>query len=215
MKVLWRLLKWSFIAGVFLIMLILGVNFWMVATTEERIFYTLEDIPDTRVALLLGTSKRVVGGGANKYFEERIRAAASLYETGTIEHVIVSGDNNTVYYNEPRDMANALMKQGVPKGAITLDYAGFRTFDSVVRAKEVFGQRQLIIITQDFHCYRALFIADYFEMDAVAFSADNKDPLPPMLAVREIIARAYTILDLYILKSKPKFLGEQEDLPTH
>jgi len=125
----------------------------------------------------------------------------------------VSGDNNTVYYNEPKDMLNALMALGVSQADITLDFAGFRTLDSVVRSKLIFGQDELIIITQDFHCYRALFIADYYGMDAVAFSADNKDQLPLSLAIREILARTNTVLDLYVFNRGPKFLGEKEKLP--
>ncbi|MEP5791772.1 MAG: ElyC/SanA/YdcF family protein [Cyclobacteriaceae bacterium] len=192
--------------------LILGLNFWIVSSTQDQIYYNLNDVPPKRVALLLGTSKRTVAGGTNKYFKERMEAAAGLYHRGVIEHIIVSGDNRTVYYNEPRDMLNALKELGVPEGAITLDYAGFRTLDSVVRAKEVFGQTELMIITQDFHCYRALFIANFHELDAVAYAADNKDQLPTMLALREILARGKAIVDLYVFNQEPKFLGDKENL---
>ena len=207
-----RLIK---IVGVVIILtgvLILGLNFWIVSSTQNQIYYNLNDVPPKRVALLLGTSKRTVAGGTNKYFKERMDAAADLYHRGVIEHIIVSGDNRTVYYNEPRDMLNALKELGVPEAAITLDYAGFRTLDSVVRAKEVFGQSELMIITQDFHCYRALFIANFHELDAVAYSADNKDQLPTSLALREILARGKAVFDLYVFNQEPKFLGDKESL---
>lgn len=197
-----------------LIVLIMGLNFWIVSSTNQRIHYTIDELPPRKVALLLGTSKRTEKGGSNKYFEERIDAAARLYELEVIRHIIVSGDNETVYYNEPRDMFDALIKKGVPKAAITLDYAGFRTLDSVVRSKEIFGQDELLIITQDFHCYRALFIAGYYGIDAVAYSADNKDELPLKLAIREILARSNTVLDLYIFHKGPRFLGDKEELST-
>ncbi|WP_421878478.1 SanA/YdcF family protein [Marinoscillum sp.] len=193
-------------------LLVLGLNFWIVSSTQDQIYYSLNDVPPKRVALLLGTSKRTVEGGTNKYFKERMEAAAELFHRGVIKHIIVSGDNRTVYYNEPRDMLNALKELGVPEGAITLDYAGFRTLDSVVRAKEVFGQDDLMIITQDFHCYRALFIANYHGLNAVAYSADNKDELPYMLAIREILARSKAVFDLYVFDEKPKFLGEEEGI---
>ena len=207
-----RLIK---IVGVVIILtgvLILGLNFWIVSSTQNQIYYNLNDVPPKRVALLLGTSKRTVAGGTNKYFKERMDAAADLYHRGVIEHIIVSGDNRTVYYNEPRDMLNALKELGVPEAAITLDYAKFRTLDSVVRAKEVFGQSELMIITQDFHCYRALFIANFHELDAVAYSADNKDQLPTSLALREILARGKAVFDLYVFNQEPKFLGDKESL---
>ena len=209
------MLRFIKIIGVLIVLvgvLILGLNFWIVSSTQERIYYNINDVPPKRVALLLGTSKRTVEGGTNKYFAERMKAAADLYHRGVIEHIIVSGDNETVYYNEPRDMLNALKELGVPEGSITLDYAGFRTLDSVVRAKKVFGQDDVIIITQDFHCYRALFIADHHDLNAVAFSADNKDQLPFNLALRETLARAKAVFDLYLFDQKPRFLGEQEEL---
>ncbi|WP_258097530.1 SanA/YdcF family protein [Marinoscillum pacificum] len=209
------MLRFIKVIGVLIVLvgvLILGLNFWIVSSTQERIYYNINDVPPKRVALLLGTSKRTVEGGTNKYFAERMKAAADLYHRGVIEHIIVSGDNETVYYNEPRDMLNALKELGVPEGSITLDYAGFRTLDSVVRAKKVFGQDDVIIITQDFHCYRALFIADHHELNAVAFSADNKDQLPFNLALRETLARAKAVFDLYLFDQKPRFLGEQEEL---
>lgn len=209
-----KFIKISGLLITLLLSVILGLNFWIVSSTESSIYYSLEYVPSGNVALLLGTSKRTVGGGTNKYWSERIAAASELYRKGIVKHIIVSGDNNTVYYNEPRDMSNALIEQGVPLKDITLDYAGFRTLDSVVRAKEIFGQDNLVIISQDFHCYRALFIARYYNINAVAYSADFKDELPMSLAVREILARVKTILDLYVFNTGPKFLGQEEAIPS-
>lgn len=211
-KVILKILKIMTVGALLLIVLVLGLNFWIVSATSDQIYYRVDQIPPRRIALLLGTSKHVVGGGSNKYFEERIQAAVDLYRRGTIKHIIVSGDNETIYYNEPKDMYKALVAQGVDRADITLDFAGFRTLDSVVRAKMVFGQDELVIITQDFHCYRALFIAQFYAINAVAFSADNKDELPFELALREVLARANTILDLYVFQTGPKFLGEKENV---
>lgn len=199
---------------VIIVLLVLALNFWIVSVTEDAIIYEMERVPPKRVALLLGTSKHTTKGGSNKYFQERIAAAAELYKKGLIEHIIVSGDNQTVYYNEPRDMYKELRTLGIPVSAITLDFAGFRTLDSVVRSKMVFGQDEILIITQDFHCYRALFIARYYQINALAFSADSRDELPLSLAVREILARVVAVLDLYVLKRGPKFLGEEEAIPA-
>ena len=126
--------------------------------------------PAQRVGLVLGTSRFTTKGVKNEFFEERMDAAAELFERGIISHILVSGDNSSIYYNEPRDMLNALKERGIPESAVTLDYAGLRTLDSVVRCAQIFGQNNFIIITQDFHLYRALFIANYHGLKAYGFS---------------------------------------------
>ena len=132
-----------------------------------------------------------------------------------VKHILVSGDNRTKYYNEPRDMLQALGDLNIPVSDISLDYAGLRTLDSVVRCKEVFGQDKVTIVTQEFHCYRSLFIANYLEMEAVAVSADNGGPIGNTLALREVLARSMAVLDLYVLGRSPKFLGEKIELPIN
>ncbi|MFY0600638.1 MAG: YdcF family protein [Cyclobacteriaceae bacterium] len=194
-----------------MVSLIAGLNFWVIASTEDQVYYDNQFLPENKVALILGTSKRTKHG-LNKYFHERIRAAADLYHANKIRHIIVSGDNRTIHYNEPRDMYEALVELDVPKGAITLDFAGLRTLDSIVRADSIFGQKKFTIITQDFHCYRSLFIANYFDLDVIAYSADNKEVLPVSLAVREVLARFVAVLDLYVWAKSPAILGEKETL---
>ncbi|WP_258104606.1 vancomycin high temperature exclusion protein [Marinoscillum sp. MHG1-6] len=178
--------------------LVLGINFWVIISTEDQVYYNINNVPQNKVALILGTSKRTSSGDSNQYFHERIAAAAELYHHGKVSHIIVSGDNRTKYYNEPKDMYNALLERNVPTGAITLDVAGLRTLDSMVRSREVFGQKSITIVTQDFHCYRSLFIANYLGLEAIAFAADNKQTLSTKLAVREIFARFAAIIDLYV-----------------
>ena len=110
-------------------------------------------------------------------------------------------------------MKKALMKQGVPDSAITLDYAGLRTLDSIVRCKEIFGQNNIIIITQPFHSYRALFISSYYHMNAVALVAQEPtQEIAPQVYIREYFARTKAILDLYVLGTEPRHLGEKEPL---
>jgi SanA protein len=112
-------------------------------------------------------------------------------------------------------MQKALIKKGVPATAITLDYAGLRTLDSVVRSKEIFGQDKITIITQPFHSYRALFISHYYNIDAVAMVAGEPDyDYSVKVRIREYFARTKAILDLYIFKTAPKFLGQREELTT-
>ena len=162
---------------------------------------------------MLGTSNKTVSGGANPYFEERMETAAELYRMGKIDHLIVSGDNRSRYYNEPMEMRKALIKLGVPQTAITLDFAGLRTLDSIVRCKEIFGQNRITIITQPFHSYRALFISHFYCLDAVAMVTDEVDAdYSIKVRLREYLARTKAILDLYVLKTSPRFLGEKEQI---
>ena len=125
-----------------MLVIIIASNIWIVESTEDRVYSDLNMLPDHRIALVLGTSYRSVGGGPNPFFQKRIEMAATLYSMGKIDHFILSGDNSTKYYNEPLEMQKALVKKGVPESAITLDYAGLRTLDSVVRSKKNFWSGQ-------------------------------------------------------------------------
>ncbi len=140
----WRL---GMAACLLLMVLIAATNLWIVRSTSAEIFSDYNQIPSNPVGLVLGTSSRRADGSPNPFFHNRMEAAARLYALGKIGHIIVSGDNRTRYYNEPLEMKRALVKLGVPDAAITLDYAGLRTLDSVVRSKEVFGQEHITIIT--------------------------------------------------------------------
>lgn len=202
MKKLLKIGVWGVITFVLFILI---TNIWVVYSTADAI-YTLDNVPKNEVALVLGTSKRTVNGGSNRFFVERMNAAAQLHKQGSVKKLLVSGDNGTKYYNEPRDMYKALDELNIPHDDIKLDFAGFRTLDSVVRAKEVFGNNSITIVTQEFHCYRSLFIAQYYDIDAVAVSADNGGPIGNNLALREVFARTFAVLDLYVFKREPKFI---------
>jgi SanA protein len=210
-------MRWvkRFILLVFLLLiLIISVcNIWIVQSTEGKVYSDIQLLPDHRIGLVLGTSHRSVGGGPNPFFQNRIETAATLYSLGKIDHFILSGDNRTVFYNEPLEMQKALIKKGVPASAITLDYAGLRTLDSIVRSKKIFGQNKITIITQPFHSYRALFISRYYDMDAVAMVADEPElDRTFKVRLREYLARTKAVLDLYIFKTDPRFLGEKEEI---
>lgn len=205
--------KVLFLLIVITVVLVVGINIWMVVSTVEAVYTEIESVPARKVALVLGTSHRTRTGGPNPYFEKRIQTASDLYHSGKAVHFILSGDNSTQYYNEPLEMKKALVRKGVPESAITLDYAGLRTLDSIVRSKEVFGQDKLIIITQPFHSYRALFISRYYEIDAVAMVAEEPDfDKSRNVRIREFFARAKAVLDLYVLGTGPRFLGQKEEV---
>jgi SanA protein len=178
---------------------------------ETRAFVTdkIDNLPACKTALLLGTSKILKHQQVNEYFYRRINATVNLYMSGKIKYIIVSGDNSTDNYNEPADMKKDLMKCGIPDSAIYLDYAGFRTFDSVVRAKEIFGQDTIIIISQEFHNQRAVFIAQKIGMVAYGYNAQDVDNSTGLKTrFREFFARLKVFIDIYT-NAQPRFLGEK------
>jgi SanA protein len=177
------------------------------------IFDDVDKIGEHKVGLVLGTSEKTVGGGANPFFVNRIEAATKLYQAGKIKKILVSGDNAAISYNEPKAMQIALLDKGIPKEDIVLDYAGFRTLDSVIRARDVFGQNDLIIISQEFHIKRAVYIARTLGIDAQGFIADGVSmTFNARTQVREILARTQAWMDVHILNRQPKFLGEKEEI---
>lgn len=179
-----------------------------------RIFASVAAVPANEVGLVLGTSKLTKSGKPNLHFNQRIEAATALYRAGKVQHLLVSGDNHIASYSEPDDMRNALIAAGVPTNAITCDYAGLRTLDSVVRAKEIFGLSQCTIISEEFHCPRAVWIAHQHGLDAVAFAAPDVSLKGWSLRanVREQLARSWCAVDLYVLHRGPKFLGSKEPI---
>ncbi|MBF8448095.1 vancomycin high temperature exclusion protein [Aeromonas dhakensis] len=188
---------------------LLGYSEWTVSDARHYTYDDVNAVPYNRVALVLGTSKYLIGGSPNHYFKYRIKAAAELYNNGKVDYILVSGDNATVQYNEPRQMRRALIQAGIPASAIYSDYAGFRTLDSIVRAKEVFGQAHFTVVSQAFHNERAIFIARHFGIEAVGFNAVDPSAYQGIKTrVREVFARLMGLLDLYVLDKGPKFLGE-------
>jgi len=181
--------------------------------TRGKLYFDINKVPYNKVGLLLGTSKYVGRGYYNFFYKYRIEAAVDLYKAGKVKYIIVSGDNGTKSYNEPEMMRNDLMKGGVDSSHIYLDYAGFRTFDSVVRLKEIFGQDSVTIISQPFHNERAIYIALKEGINAIGYNAqDVNQPAGFKTRVREKFARVKVFLD-YMFGKKPKFLGQKIIIP--
>ena len=178
-----------------------------------RIFRSTDQIPQNDVALVLGTARTTRKGNPNLHFTQRIKAAVELYYSGKVQHLLVSGDNHIATYDEPTDMMNALVAAGIPTNAVTRDYAGFRTLDSVVRADTVFGLKKLTIVTEEFHCPRALWIAQEHGLNAVAFAAPDLSARWSLrVKARESLARVLCVLDLYVFNRSPKFPGPAEPI---
>lgn len=177
--------------------------------TSAQIYSEVITIPQNNVGLLLGTSPKLKNGNNNQYFDYRILAAIELYKAGKIKYILISGDNRREDYNEPEEMKKALMQKGVPEKSIYLDYAGFRTLDSVVRAKEVFGQNRLTIISQRFHNERAIYLAEKNGINAIGYNAKDVNAYSGLKTnIRELFARVKMFIDLATDK-QPHFLGEK------
>lgn len=206
-------LKKIFTGAILLLTLFLLFTWWanhkVVSAAKPYVFNDVNDVPAVQTGLLLGTSKLLPNGYINLYFKYRIDAALELFRAGKIKYIIISGDNGNTEYNEPLDMKNELISGGIPDSVIYLDYAGFRTFDSVIRAKEIFGQTQIISISQKFHNERTVFIARRAEMEAYGYNArDVTKSAGFRTNFREFFARAKVFLDI-LIDRKPRFLGEK------
>lgn len=203
----WR--KMILAAVLLLIAAIFITDYWVTRSTQKQLYSDIVAIPCNKVGLLLGTNKYVQGKWVNLYYKYRIDATVALYKAGKIKYVLVSGDNSRKEYSEPEMMQADLIAAGIPADRVYLDYAGFRTLDSIVRCLAIFGEDHITIISQPFHNQRALYIANRKGMHAIAYNAqDVPKQYSIKVAAREKLARVKMILDLAFGK-QPKFLGEK------
>lgn len=195
------------------LLLVLSCYWWVGNSTQAQIYSDVNAVPARDVALVSGASPLAKYGRPNLYFQYRMEAAAKLYRAGKVKHLIVSGDNHVSSYDESTAMKAALVALGVPDSCITIDFAGFRTLDSVVRCKTVFGQNRIIVVSQQFHNERAVFIANRFGLDAVAFNAHDVPARYSLKTkLREYLARVNAVLDVTVLGTQPRFNGPPEPI---
>lgn len=202
--------RWGLIIVLAALCSIWLADFWIRADSDSRTYMNADEIPARKVGLVLGCAPNV-------YFHYRIDAAVELFKAGKIEFVLVSGDNHVMAYDEAGAMKESLIMKGVPEERIYCDYAGFSTIDSIIRAREIFGQEEITVISQEFHVRRALFIARRKNIDAAGYCArDVEVSIGAPTQLREAFARVKTVLDIYLLYRQPRFLGEpiQIDLDT-
>lgn len=206
----WRLVAFTAFCLVFL----LASNAWLVGVTSARLIKPEEGCrSDFEVALVFGTSQFLRSGRSNPHYYGRINLAAQLYQQGRVEHLLLSGDNRSLYYNEPAKMQQDLLDRGVPLEAMTLDSAGFSTFDSLKRSRDVYGLHQLVLITQEYHLPRALFIADHLGIETSGCAAEGPEwSAMRKVWLREVAARLKTLGDLYIWQREPRILGDPQPI---
>ena len=205
MKLIIKTIIISFLSAIIILVVL---NQLINCRSAKYIYNDIAELPENNVALVLGTSRYKRDGSANPYFHNRINAAVKLYENNKVNYILVSGDNRSMYYNEPGFMRLELLNNGINDSVIYLDYAGFRTYDSVIRCHEVFGQSSFTIVSQKFHNQRAVFIAHSKNINAIAFNADDiKLREGFRIRLREIFARIKVYIDI-ITDKQPKYLGE-------
>ncbi len=192
-----------------LLLFVFLANYVIKSNGSSKVYSNVNDIPSNKVGLILGTAKYLTNGNVNLYYKYRLSAAIKLYQKGKIKFIIVSGDNSTKSYDEPTEFKKDLIKAGVPGANIYLDYAGFRTLDSVVRVKEIFGQENITIISQQFHNERAIYLAEHFNVKAIGFNAKSVSKRYGFkVQLREYLARVKVFVDI-VFNVKPKFLGKK------
>jgi len=211
-KVKKKYYKFSFLLAVVTICFIVVCNVIISKAAQGKTFFDSEKISKNRVGLVLGTSKKLIGGLPNPYYTFRITATVRLYNAKKIAFVLVSGDNGTRYYNEPNTIKKDLIEKGIPADRIFLDYAGFRTLDSMVRAKEVFGLDSVTVISQEFHNQRAIYLAEKKGLVAIGFNAKGISGKKGLkVQFREYFARVKVFVDL-LFNTQPKFYGERIEI---
>lgn len=184
----------------------------VIQKAKDKHFETIENVTPKKVGLLLGTSKHLANGRINLYYKYRIDAAVELFNAGKIQFILVSGDNRKENYNEPEMMQADLIAAGIPANRIVLDYAGFRTLDSILRCKEVFGETDIVVISQKFHNERAIYLAEANGMNAIGYDAKDVNLKAGIkVVIREKFARVKMLLDL-VTNKQAKFYGPKIDI---
>lgn len=181
------------------------INAAMVTAERKYMYETIETTPE-RVVVIVPGAAVLRSGALSAVFLDRADAAIELYKAGKAKKILVSGDNSTDEHNEVDPARKYLVSQGIPEGDVYLDHAGFDTYSTMYRAREIFAVRSAIIATQSFHLPRSLYLAHSLGLDAVGYRADNVHLLPRN-EVRESLARIKAVLDVWMSRS-PKFLGE-------
>ncbi len=204
-----RIIRITLVLAVLCILTALIGNWRVYNIAQGKTFTSADEIPFNKVGLVLGTSKFTRNGNINMYFEYRIRATIQLYKSGKIKYILVSGDNGNKNYDEPTAFKNELISRGILAEKIYLDYAGFRTLDSVIRAHAIFGQSSFTIISQKFHNERAIYLAEKKGLNVFGYNVEDVTTNAGMKTkVREFFARTKAFLDI-LFGVGPKFYGEK------
>jgi len=185
---------------------------FLIQKVEQKNIFTLETIPQKEIAIVFGAGVKDNGAPSDALYD-RLTVAANLYNEGKVIKILVSGDNSTQNYNEPEVMSQTLQNDfAIPAGAISEDYAGRRTYDTCIRAKEIWGISEAILVTQDFHLPRAIYTCSAIGVESIGISASLQPYIfDSFYLVREYVATLKMLVDLYVWS--PEYIGgEEEDM---
>jgi vancomycin permeability regulator SanA len=208
-KAIWQMTRTVVVLGMLTFMLPRLIT-WLYAFSRT---HSVEEVPVQRVAIVFGAGLRR-DGSPTTVLKDRVETAARLYQEGKVDKILMSGDNRIVEYNEPEAMRLYARSLGVPDDAMTLDYAGQRTYDTCYRAREIFGVESAILVTQDFHLARAIFTCNALGVDAVGVKANDYYYLKRSRVfwnIREQFATITAFWDVYFKRPIP-MLGEPEPM---
>ncbi len=203
-----KIIKYTIIVLIVIGVIVLGINFYVKLSTKNQIIENKDDsrLKDADCIIVLGAG--VWGDKPSPMLEDRLLEAISLYENNTSSKIIMSGDHGKEEYDEVNIMKDFAIQQGVPSENIFMDHAGFSSYESIYRAKEIFGAQKVVIVTQKYHLYRALYIANRLEIEAYGVGADPRIYRGQSYReLREILARNKDFVKC-IFKPKPTYLGD-------
>lgn len=200
------------ISGVVTLVLFLIIcNTVVILYGNSHSIKSAEAVADVQPVLILGTSKMLRSGkGENLYYTYRIQAAKDLWENNKVEYFIISGDRSGDHYDETRDISTDLMAFGVPQEKIKVDTAGFRTLDSMVRIRGMFRVKDLVIISQQFHVQRALFLAMFYNLNGTGYYAKGSSTTG--MLIRETLGKCKLVLDIVLFNMMPRVQLKDEEL---
>ena len=208
MPLMKKTLKYITIAIIIITVIIISINFYVKATTQKQIIEEkdLEEMSDIDCIIILGAA--IWGDKPSPMLEDRLLEGINLYKNNVSNKIIMSGDHGRKEYDEVNIMKKYAIEKGVPSEKIFMDHAGFSTYESIYRAKEIFGAKKVIIVTQKYHLYRALYISNQLGIEAYGVGADPREYAGATYReLREILARNKDFVKC-ILKPQPTYLGD-------
>lgn len=187
-------------------LVVAGLMYADVQMSGKPIYHNASDIPQMPVAIVFGA------GIDTPELKDRVETAVELYKCGKVQKLLMTGDNGRSDYDEPQAMKARAVKAGIPSQDVVCDYAGFRTYDSLYRARDIFDVQRAILVTQAYHLPRAIFIARRLGLTVVGMDAAIRDyGAQSWFDLREVAAVEKAWFDV-LTQHKPKFLGKKEPL---
>jgi vancomycin permeability regulator SanA len=203
---------------IFIILFIMGLATFLLPRLITFIYsqprtYRADGVPQKRVAIVFGAGL-LRDGSPTAVLRDRVKTAVELYQGGKVEKLLMSGDNSSIYYNEPESMRQYALSLGVPDESIVLDYAGRRTYDTCYRAHRIFGLEEVILVTQRFHLPRAIYTCNMLGLPAIGVIADQREYRQRSLLfwnLRETVASLVALWEIHYSKPEP-ILGDPEPI---